>query len=482
MSRDTDMFKISRTHHRTEAFRADERGHVAVIFGLVASVLLGTSGLAVDYSRWLDAHNHMQEALDSAVLAAGRSYQVSGDVAAAQEAGVKYFASMASTRVDKGMPPPTFTFTNNNSIVVGTSSATISTSLLGLIGIQELTVENTAKATLDVARSDMEISLIMSVGFAMNFATVNLGWGYLDISTKLYDIQQAATDLVNIVMTDDQSGATTRIAVVPYSSYVNVGNYVSKVTGLPTSQNVVFNYYPVSCVTERTGANALTDADPTINGQRVGVFWPWNTLVAPSSVFSGNWSIWAPSANNCWFPMTQVLPLTADKVTVLNAIADLDLLTLSVNTGGFNVNLSFAQLGLNAGQLGVAWGYYALSPNWASVWGDKTGAPYNGATKKVAVIMGDGNYDTYQGWISLDQAGIRNRANQICTNMKQDGIEIFVVAAEASFNNWQWNPPSSDLINCATDANHYFLATETDKLKTAFREIGLRLRPVHLIN
>ena len=49
-------------------FRADERGVFAVIFGLLAIVLVAMAGAAVDYTSMETARNKMQIALDSAAL------------------------------------------------------------------------------------------------------------------------------------------------------------------------------------------------------------------------------------------------------------------------------------------------------------------------------------------------------------------------------------------------------------------------------
>ncbi len=50
---------------------ADERGAVAVLFAVVLPILLGAAGLAVEASYWQLHQRAMQNAADSAAIAAG---------------------------------------------------------------------------------------------------------------------------------------------------------------------------------------------------------------------------------------------------------------------------------------------------------------------------------------------------------------------------------------------------------------------------
>lgn len=54
----------------TRRFLRDESGHFALIAGVMAAVLLGAAGLAIDFSRMTDAQSDLTNAADAAVLAA----------------------------------------------------------------------------------------------------------------------------------------------------------------------------------------------------------------------------------------------------------------------------------------------------------------------------------------------------------------------------------------------------------------------------
>lgn len=60
---------MSRASRIAQSFRRDERGTVAVLFGLTTVVVFGMVGLAVDVGRVFAARSHLQAASDAAALA-----------------------------------------------------------------------------------------------------------------------------------------------------------------------------------------------------------------------------------------------------------------------------------------------------------------------------------------------------------------------------------------------------------------------------
>ncbi len=55
------------------SFGSDERGTVAMTFGIMMTALLFFAGMAVDYSRANDVRSRVSDAADAAALAAGRA-------------------------------------------------------------------------------------------------------------------------------------------------------------------------------------------------------------------------------------------------------------------------------------------------------------------------------------------------------------------------------------------------------------------------
>src|SRR5919197_5051551 len=58
------------------AFAPDNSANVVIIFGLVAPVLFGAAGVAIDYSTAVATRARMQSVADSAAVAAAREFQM----------------------------------------------------------------------------------------------------------------------------------------------------------------------------------------------------------------------------------------------------------------------------------------------------------------------------------------------------------------------------------------------------------------------
>ncbi len=76
-------------------FFADRRGNFALILEIMAPILLGVAGIAIDYSIFISQRSQMQEAADSAALAAIREASVAGWSQQVAEAAVSNFVHSA---------------------------------------------------------------------------------------------------------------------------------------------------------------------------------------------------------------------------------------------------------------------------------------------------------------------------------------------------------------------------------------------------
>ena len=165
-----------------------------------------------------------------------------------------------------------------------------------------------------------------------------------------------------------------------------------------------------------------------------------------------------------------MIPLSSDKVALKNIVQ------------------SLAAGGTTAGHMGTAWAWYALSENFNSLWPTVSAArPYsdlatttvNGLPllKKIAILMTDGDYNTeYCNGVS-DQAlsctanngTSQNQAAALCTAMKAKGIEVYTIGAQVT------STAKTFLQSCATDASHYYDATNGAILAQAFKDISSKL-------
>jgi Flp pilus assembly protein TadG len=305
----------SRETQEVRRFRDDEAGTVAIIFALTTLIVLSLVGGAIDYGRAVHARYQIQEAVDSAVLAAARVWQTEKDIDLAQEKGLMHYNNNKpqtfSSQVSKFTPD----FTANT--ISMEAEGVVPTPFLSLVRYEGYTVGAHAQARLDVGQNagqSVEVSLMLDVTGSM-----------CDPCTKIDDLKAAAKDFIDIVVWADQSEYTSKVAIVPFANTVNVGSAamannvrgnlrtgscltssspcISTLSDLqagrlawtagtpptwyrfPKASGSNTNTYKISdrCVTERTGSAAYTDAAPD----------SWSTKVGPGFFSNTN------SAGNC---------------------------------------------------------------------------------------------------------------------------------------------------------------------------------------
>jgi Flp pilus assembly protein TadG len=203
-----------------------------------------------------------------------------------------------------------------------------------------------------------------------------------------------------------------------------------------------------SCVTERTGAQAYTDASPS--SARVGRNYP------------------SASSNTCLDATLQ--PLSSNKSTLKNAIDDYDV------------------EGSTAGQIGIGWGWYMVSPNFNSLWPSNGAAAYNTAdTLKAVIIMTDGEFNTpYCSGVISRQAGSGSGSNTgkidcdadngdpfdqgraMCAAMKNRGILVYTVGFQITAG----GDAANMLRSCASTPANFYLPASGGDLSEAFAAIG----------
>ncbi|HYD28020.1 ubiquitin-activating E1 FCCH domain-containing protein [Brevundimonas sp.] len=202
-----------------------------------------------------------------------------------------------------------------------------------------------------------------------------------------------------------------------------------------------------NCVTERTGAQAYTDASPY--GSRVGRNYPG-------------------SSNPCLDATVQ--PLSSNK-NALKTMID-----------------SYDVEGSTAGQIGIGWGWYMVSPNFNSLWPSNAASAYNTAeTLKAVIIMTDGEFNTpYCSGVISRQAGTGSGNNSekidcdadngnpfdqgraLCTAMKAQGILVYTVGFQITAG----GNAANMLQSCASTPSNFYLAGSGGDLSEAFAAIG----------
>jgi Flp pilus assembly protein TadG len=455
-----------------QAFRSDERGVVAMIFGLLIIPLMMLIGLSVDFARWVQLRNESQSVVDSMALAAGRAAQM-GTQASAMTAASNYFAAAK----------PNTLLGANYSITPKNGSTSFDIVVTGWMRTPFMSVANVgrgssgsagsaaagcpanngfacmkveAKATSVLAAggnngSNVEVSMMLDI-------TGSMGPGYGN-GQKLADLKTAAKEAVDILVWSDQSKYTSKIALAPFSQRVNAGQYAPAITGQNPTKN---GKLLIPCVTERIGSDKYKDTAPA-SGRWIGRFDPGSSSGNSAQYDNDGDAVQGDCGNSDPKNNAKVLPLTKDKTLLTSHIDGLE------PRGG------------TAGHLGTAWAWYTLSPNWNTIWPSSAAGSYsdlttyntNGAPKlrKIAVLMTDGEYN--QWYSSSDDS--KTQAAALCTAMKTAKIEIYTIGFQIDNN-----AAKTLLQNCATDTSHYYDASTGEALKQAFRDIALKISSLRL--
>jgi Flp pilus assembly protein TadG len=211
------------------------------------------------------------------------------------------------------------------------------------------------------------------------------------------------------------------------------------------------------CATERVGAQAYTEAAPSGSSSWVGRHYP---------------NISGTCISNT------ILPLSSSTATIKSRIDD------------------FVASGSTAGQIGIAWGWYMVSPNWNTLWPSSGAAAYNAAeTLKAVVIMTDGAFNTpYCSGVISRQAGSGSGDNAakidcdatngdafsqseaLCDAMKARGVIVYTVG----FGITAGTAEAAMLADCASTPANVFLPAYGGDLSEAFAAIGRDIRQLRI--
>lgn len=439
------MFEFTSLKRR---FGCDERGGVAVMFGLSATILFTIAGVAIDSSRAYNVSFKLQAGLDAAALAAA---QLLDDASVTpdryQEVGEAYFRSyldrlhISDVSASNIQVVPNFA----DSSVTVSADVAIRT-MFGAISSAVSTFDYTPSATVIFKPKKIELSLVLDITGSMCDVPPAFAFDACSSGAKISALKAAAADIVEQLSATNPSPGSIKLSVVPYAASVNLGWRAAGLTGGASLDG---------CLVERQGGSAFKDDDPS-------QLFP----VADRATFP---------AYSC--PEPDVLPLTdlADLANRNRVLAKIGALT------GF---------GGTAGHLGLAWGWYTVSPNWSSYWpGASAPRPFDPEKSiKSVILMTDGMFNTsYKNggeavaWpdpASGDSAisgTSGDQALKICREMQKNGNEIRLYTI-----GFQTPPEAEALLKECSGETNFYNADNAAQLSEAFRDIAKRLSNIRV--
>ncbi|MEO1543458.1 MAG: pilus assembly protein TadG-related protein [Pseudomonadota bacterium] len=417
-------------------FHDDTRATIAIVFGLSAIAMFAIVGVAIDSSKIYNAKAQMTSALEASALAAAKL--LDADTNASDSAIQDYALAFFNTQVaNYQLDDATF---GNFRAVINRGDSSVRTlvdvsmgSLFGRVVDGNQTVAFTPDAIVSYKARKIELSLVLDVTGSMAGA-------------KLDSLKTASKNLVDALYASNPEQQAIRVGLVPYSASVNAGNYFEDVSDLDNDD------YD-RCVVERTGTDALTNARPDAG----------RYLEISSGSINSRYSC----------PSSEIVPLTPlhDYATRSAFKNQIDSLTAG---------------GATAGHIGLALGWYMVSPEWSSIWPVSPRGYDPDNVIKAVILMTDGVFNAaYAGGPPVHSStdplmpgSSPNHALALCDAMSAGAaasqkILIYTVAFQAPM------AAETMLKDCSGESN-FFNADNAGDLVDVFKDIAEKLTSLRL--
>lgn len=438
-----------------------------MIAALTIIPIVSIAGFAVDFQVTTTQKARVQQAVDSAVLAATKSMQDGRDRAYSLQEANNYFEGILNQPNNSGLicTKIDLVYIDETEELEGHVSCTQATTLSQIAGIKKLDFNVSSAATYGIGK--LEIAFVFDVS------------GSMGSSNRMTNLKVAALEAVDVLLpVEGYPGdpEDIRLAMVSYDTMVNAGPYFKAVTNEEPTRTYTYtgsiyqatscrstnwwgqctqwNYgwvgpqtrtYTITntCVWERQGAERYTDRSPGNNR--------WlSTVGASFNSSTDSWSLVNPSSTNPWCNTDVPVPLTYNRQPLINFINGM------------------RPRGNTAGHIGQAWGWYLISPEWNNVWPAASQAlPYDEPdATKVVIMMSDGEYNqTIQG-VNTGSPRSNVQARAVCDQMKTKGVVIYTVGFNAP------NAGQQVLDYCASNPAFSFRPSNGQELTEAYKNIA----------
>ncbi len=410
------------------AFLQDERGNIALLFGVMLTMLLSFAGAGIDYTRSFGIQTRIQEAADAGLLAAARLKATSPNATEEElkSAALRVFNAQTSGEKRANITAFSIDLDSATSEFTVSVDAELPTLLLRIAGRDSINVGVQSTATLG-AGPDLEIALALD------------NTGSMGVNGKIQALREASTDLVTRVL--DEASSEVKFSLVPFANYVNVGVANASATWIDAP---IANFS--GCVGSRS--NPRNELDGEYNIERV----PGLTTAQTTDPTDGQ-----DGCPNAMVPLTDTLSTLTTAITNMNA-------------NGYTYIPA-----------GLAWGWRALSEGAPFTQGAPQSDVDSGEVVKYLILLTDGENTRLP---DLSGDGTHNFSNNflanqttedLCTAVKDDDITVFTIAFDVS------DTGTKNLLrDCASEPSGAFTPNNTEQLKRDFLSIANAVRSISL--
>ena len=451
---------------RVRTYLKDTSGGIAIAFAIMAPVVIGSAGMALDYAQAYMVKQRLQQAIDAAALAGAAS---SSDEAEIEQKIRDFFEANYPPEKLGATFEPDVTISGNQVLVAGT--AQYNTFFLNMLGIDDIDVE--AETAVERQVQGLEVVLVMD------------NTGSMSTNNNIATLRTAATNFVEIMFDNTSDPEYIKIGLVPYSTSVNVGSY-----GLGYDPDGAF--YDTAFVNNDLDLDYDTGDSDEWHGCVLAEDYPDDTLD-----HEGPWDMYwyCRDANDnpvcdtttqqtctgrrrsrtCTYttvprrsanyicPETPLVPLTSDE----------DILLESIDTMEAD--------GWTLGNYGMVWGGRVISPEYPF----EEGSDWDhDMWQKAVVIMTDGintmhsNYTAYGPTRDHDisPSDLNERFVEVCQDLKDKGVTVYTVTFAGGVN----ESTKDYYEECASNTDQYYDAPSQNDLVEVFETISRELSNLHI--
>lgn len=398
------------------AFSGNKSGAIALLFAFAITAIAGFGALSIDFGRAYMINSKMSGIADAAAMAGARALSLQGkNDSEVQTIAANFFNVNVKAAGLEHLVAGTVNVTVNRGKeeVTVEAETKLDVGLAKLLGVGPLKADHAATAALPT--NDVEVVFALDFTGSMTLTPVG------DTQSKFEALRETTRTSVNTLYAAASRDEAMRIAIVPWSIAVGPAPGMAQLSDDPADV----------CVSERGTYADTTDTAP-VAGDFFGT----------------------TEADKC---PTKILPLSdrskqSDVITYVNNMTVTNWAT--------------------AGHQSAAWGWYMLSPKWASALpADAKPREYSDMTKKVVVIMSDGEFNnTGFNHDGSDVDKSYEVFQKFCTNMKALATPIYIFTIGFDLGTEETRA-KTELKTCATNADYFFDAKNNSELQKAFSKI-----------
>ncbi len=467
-------------------FSKNQSGSVLIMVAVAIIPLVTVVAIGVDVSRAYIVKSRLSSALDAASLAGGRAFYLphrDGDI------HMLFDANFPSGYLNASLSNLVINVDEVNETISLERSATIDTTFMRLIGINDITVASEA----EIHRRKTALDLVLAIDMSGSMTNSASGGG-----TRIQAARAAAHVLIDTLFGNDATKEYLTMGLVPWNSKVNVmlegvnydhdlitdqpvNVFTNPITGSTQSLIYKSNNSPVpllnpphenwkGCVYSRF----IDDSDPTSDA---------DIYDGPLNLTSADWQAWEPigpegepvSSGTCSSSLNgnectpclahSITPLINEKATIENAIDDL------LNPRG-STNIA----------AGLGWAWRVLTPQ--SPFTEALLDPEVERTRAIVILTDGaqvgGNGDAYKGAMGIGSSARPNldaRLRLLSTEVKSSGVVIYTI--QFAYENSELQSLMKDVAS-GPDSPYYHFAPDRDSLETIFLEVANHVSELRL--